>query len=707
MKSECRNTTGDAMAVHDNFEEWNDCVDNGSVGMHCVDSDGIIIWANKTELDFLGYERDEFIGHAVADFHLDEDVINDILTRLTAREVLEVYPARLRAKDGSTKYVLINSNVYEENGEFQHTRCFTTATNKSTWQAVNAKSVVGSVRMTSDRAAARGGDTPRTRVTAKADCQPTGVDASSQEILRVIRALSADDFPIRSPVGDLAGDAEEILRELNSLAEKLQSKQEFYGHTQRVLQLKTDLLESTMAELDKANRRLSQEIGFAFIGAQGTLETRSEKSTIVRETGNKLTGIASFDDTLDAWARQARDLIGTHQSTVSYFPHGNIAEGKHAISLSDKYEKYRTYDELPTGVGIWGHVIRQKLSFCLTDEELKSHPAWKNFSDLRDERGLEHPPMRGWLALPVLSREQEFVGMVQLSDKYEGDFTQDDLQRITRLAQLMAPAFSLQYANEQLQRRNDELTNATNALEESNVELERFAYVASHDLQEPMRKIASCCQILQDEYADKFDDDGKEWVGFAVASANRMRTLIRDLLAYSRVGKSDTTGAEVDARSICLAAIENLAASAEETGAKIVCHWLPKVCADQTQLGQLFQNLVGNGLKYRSDAVPEIELGAELKGEFWEFYVKDNGIGIEAEYQDQIFVLFQRLHSKQEYSGTGIGLAICKKIVERAGGNIWVESTLGEGSTFRFTWPQQGIAQDAHERNPESALSAH
>ena len=256
-------------------------------------------------------------------------------------------------------------------------------------------------------------------------------------------------------------------------------------------------------------------------------------------------------------------------------------------------------------------------------------------------------------------------------------------------------ANSLTAVNDQLQREiivrkrgEANLQEANRSLAVSNAELEQFAYVASHDLQEPMRKIASCCQILQSDYADKLDDDGKEWVGFAVSSATRMRNLIRDLLAFSRVGKADIATETIDAKAICLNAIDNLQSLIDETDAKVVTGALPEIKANRTQLGQLFQNLIGNGLKYRSDPPPRIEIGCERKGELWEFFVKDNGIGIEAQYADRIFAIFQRLHNKDEYTGTGIGLAICKKIVDQAGGRIWVESVLGQGTTFYFTWPQ-------------------
>jgi len=259
-------------------------------------------------------------------------------------------------------------------------------------------------------------------------------------------------------------------------------------------------------------------------------------------------------------------------------------------------------------------------------------------------------------------------------------------------------------AERRLRKSQLQLAERAEALAVSNAELEQFAYVASHDLQEPLRKITSCCQILQDDYADKLDDDGKQWIGFVRSSAQRMRSLIKDLLAFSRIGRQELPTEEVDTALVCRRAIENLQASIEEAGAEITCRPLPQVLADETPLGQLLQNLIGNGIKYRSDRAPEIEIGAESEGDFWRFDVRDNGIGIRQEWHERIFGMFQRLHRKEEYSGTGIGLAICKKIVERVGGRIWLESTPGRGSTFFFTWPKHGVAQDEH--NAEPVLSA-
>jgi PAS domain S-box-containing protein len=224
-------------------------------------------------------------------------------------------------------------------------------------------------------------------------------------------------------------------------------------------------------------------------------------------------------------------------------------------------------------------------------------------------------------------------------------------------------------------------------LRRSNEELQQFAYVASHDLQEPLRMITSYLQLLNDRYADRLDDEAREFIDFAVDGAVRMKALISDLLTHSRVQTNQELFAAVDMNAVVQRAQQDLANKIKETGAVIEIAPLPTVTGNFSMLAQLMQNLLSNALKFRSEDTPKITIGVERKLNNWVFTVRDNGIGIDLKHAKRIFIIFQRLHSRSKYTGTGIGLAICKKVVERHNGSIWVESGKGEGATFYFTLP--------------------
>jgi PAS domain S-box-containing protein len=235
----------------------------------------------------------------------------------------------------------------------------------------------------------------------------------------------------------------------------------------------------------------------------------------------------------------------------------------------------------------------------------------------------------------------------------------------------------------------EKLSQAMEELTQSNEELEKFAYVASHDLQEPLRMVSSFVQLLEKRYQGRLDQDAHDFINFAVDGANRMQSLITDLLAYSRVGRRGKEFREASCEVALDRALSNLQAVVEQRGAVVTRDPLPEVKGDDSQLAQLFQNLIGNAVKFCKDRTPRIHVSAERRENEWVFSVADNGIGIAPEYFERIFSIFQRLQSRQEYPGTGIGLAICRKVVERHGGTIWVESELGSGATFYFTIPAQ------------------
>jgi light-regulated signal transduction histidine kinase (bacteriophytochrome) len=256
-------------------------------------------------------------------------------------------------------------------------------------------------------------------------------------------------------------------------------------------------------------------------------------------------------------------------------------------------------------------------------------------------------------------------------------------------------------------------------LRRSNTELEQFAYVASHDLQEPLRKVASFCQLIERRYKGQLDERGEQYIEFAVDGAKRMQQLINDLLMFSRVGRQSTGFEDVDLEQVLAQALRQLEATISEAGAEVTHDPLPRVEGDQSLLVQLFQNLVGNGVKFRAEAPPRVHLSASrTMGEggvaAWDFTCGDNGIGIEPQYADKIFVIFQRLHGREVYAGTGIGLAMCKKIVEYHGGRLWLDTTPRDapGALFRWTLPERQVQSadrptgDATPEGPDNTDSA-
>ncbi len=240
------------------------------------------------------------------------------------------------------------------------------------------------------------------------------------------------------------------------------------------------------------------------------------------------------------------------------------------------------------------------------------------------------------------------------------------------------------------ERRRSELHRQEQlaALERSNRELEQFAYVASHDLQEPLRMVGSYMQLIEQRYAGQLDGDAEKWIGYAVDGANRMKALIEDLLAYSRANAQDLVLAPTDTQAVLQAVLRDLGQALDDNDARVTHDPLPWIMADHNQLHRVLLNLIGNALKYRhAERPPEIHIGADRANGQWRISVRDNGIGIEQRFHDKVFAIFQRLHGRDEYAGTGVGLAIVRRIVQRHGGRIWIESTPGEGTTFFFTIP--------------------
>jgi signal transduction histidine kinase len=300
--------------------------------------------------------------------------------------------------------------------------------------------------------------------------------------------------------------------------------------------------------------------------------------------------------------------------------------------------------------------------------------------ELLQERGLDIP----FIVLTGVVDEEQ---LVECMKRGAADYLLKD--RLTRLGPAVHRA--LQEGDVRRKKRAAEaaLMAQTQELTRSNEELKQFAYAASHDLQEPLRMVTFYTQLLAKRYRGKLDSDADEFIGFALEGATRMSELVKHLLYYSRVSTRKPSMTSTDCEEVFQECLANLRLALTESGASVTHDPLPVVNADALQFGQMFQNLIGNAIKFRGEKPPSIHVSAEEEAANWHFSVRDDGIGIEPQYFNQIFVIFQRLHGRTEYPGSGVGLALCKRIMEHHGGRIWVESEAGAGATFHFTIPKE------------------
>ena len=305
--------------------------------------------------------------------------------------------------------------------------------------------------------------------------------------------------------------------------------------------------------------------------------------------------------------------------------------------------------------------------------------------------GYVHPDDREKLEAVLSSCAQESRAVLTTEVRFkrsEGDWCTIEVVASNRLSDPAISGIVITFRDiTERMRAAEALVQKAEELARSNTELQQFAYVASHDLQEPLRMLSSYSQLLSKRYQGKLDQKADTYIGFIVDGAKRMQVLINDLLTYSRVGTRGKPLGPTDCEAVLKAALTSLQIAIRESGAVVTQDPLPTVMGEESQLGQLFQNLIGNGIKYRNSSAPKIHVSCRQEAGDWLFSMKDNGIGIDPQYAERIFIIFQRLHTREEYPGTGIGLAVCRKIVERHGGRIWVESEVGKGATFYFTLP--------------------
>ncbi|GJF33200.1 histidine kinase [Kitasatospora sp. NE20-6] len=446
--------------------------------------------------------------------------------------------------------------------------------------------------------------------------------------------------------------------------------------------------------------------GYSLTGRAEFLEPYTLGLAAQRQEEGTLRGLLAGDDdaaaSLDALQRAAGAWQRQVAAPVASAPPGAPV----AVSGSSAEEAKRSFDAVRTATG--------RLQAGLREDRVHDRRA---LDDVRAQRNVVFGSIAAViLALAVLVFEAMRRGVTgplgRLNEDADavagGDFDHaigatgpEDLRRLARSVEAMRHRLVDEIAS--ADRARARLAEQTADLQRSNAELEQFAYVASHDLQEPLRKVASFCQLLERRYAEQLDDRARQYIAFAVDGANRMQTLINDLLEFSRVGRVHKSHATVDLEALLGSTEDALGVQVEEAGAVVTHDPLPTVEGDRTQLGILLQNLVSNAVKFRSpDRPPKVHVSVGRAGRNWEVAVSDNGIGIAPEFEEKVFVIFQRLHTRDAYPGNGIGLAMCKKIVEFHGGTIGIDRGHTPGTRIVFTLPVRDDTAD----DPQPASTA-
>lgn len=652
------------------LDEVTDFIENASTPLHWVNSKAIIIWANQAELNMLGYSKEEYIGRSIIDFHVDKSNIQNILARLQQDEVVKNQPAQLICKDGSLRYVLINSSTYRRNGEFIHTNCFTRDITelkqeeeyKLNEQLKARKSIQESeIRSRLAIEAAEMGSfdwdlSTQTFFSSPRLIEIFGFSDPNTAHKDLINTFHPDDKSIRDKAvaesysrGSLVYDARVIWPDKSIHWVRVYGK---ITHTennepQRMFGIVSDITEQKKAEL--------------------VLKEDARKIRIILESLPQMAWTASPNGAVNYFSESWYEFTGKTSRT----------------ELMEIWKSVWHTDHTEQAKEAWLHSVK-------TGTPYETQNMAKRASD----------GMYRWMsvkAVPLKNAEGDVLLWVgSITDIHEQKTFAEKLeQKITeRTRQLKQSQMDMAELNNVLAEKNFEL-------EKQNSELTSFTYIASHDLQEPIRKIHTFSQLLLDREKENLSKSAMDYLNRIASSSIRMKQLVEAFLNYSRIGNASVTFEPTDLNTLMQEVTTILAESIHEKKAIIEYTDLPVIQGSFIQLQQLFINLIGNALKYsKPDRRPVIKIYAEKISEthigihsgnepadYWNIHIQDNGIGFDQEHAFKIFEVFQRLHNKDEYGGTGIGLSICKKIVLAHKGFIVAKGSPGEGSVFMIYFP--------------------
>ncbi len=642
-------------------------IETSSISLHWVGADGKILWANQAELDLLGHPREDYVGRNIAEFHADEAVIDEILACLSRGETLRDYPARLRHRDGSVRHVLINSSVLFEEGKFVHTRCFTRDIT-----ALKQEQEAGRAQLAAELA-----DTRLLQEISAQLIAPGDEEALYAKIVDAVAAIMQSDFATMQMLLPRRGPKSEL---------RLLASRGLTPESAKVWEWVRFDTDSTCGQSLRSGKRAiaaDVETSEFLAGTEGgalllNAGIRAAQSTPLFSRSGKLMGMISSHwrkphtpterdlRLLDILARQAADLLERKRGEEGRAQLSAIVEAsRDAIYAYDLNGTILTWN--PAAEELYGFSADQVVGYS---SDMIVPPDKKNeLREIIDAAGNMDNIVRNLETMRMRQDGAVFPALLTISP--------------IRDAKGKTVALSV-IAHDITERKR-----AENELRRANEDLQQFAYSASHDLQEPLRAIKIYSELLAERLGSVVEGESAEFLDYLRSGATRMELLVRDLLAYTQVTRLDAPLEDTDANDTLAEAVANLRGAIAESGATVTFDALPTVRVHATHLRQLFQNLVGNAIKYRSHGAASrpIHIGAERQDGSWVFTVRDNGIGIEPQFKEQIFGLFARLHNAEQYSGTGIGLAICQRIVERYHGRIWVESEFGCGSEFRFALP--------------------